>query len=386
MKTILSVVGTRPEAIKMAPVILTLNSDSRFASKFCSTGQHTEMLESAISYFGLRADISLNVISAGPALHDIAAAILKDLGPVIDAVKPDWMLVQGDTTTTAAASLAAFYKGIPIAHIEAGLRSGRIFEPWPEEGNRKLVAAIADLHFAPTEASRSNLLREGISDDCIFITGNTCIDALHIARAQLSNNPQASEALIGSYSWLQSKSRLVLITAHRRENFGARLENIFRALKRIALKFPECQFLYFLHLNPNARDPAFRALSGIKNIHLCEPVDYLSLLYLMERCVLIITDSGGIQEEAPSFGKPVLVLREVTERPEAIEAGTAHLVGTDVDEIVKKTSSFLAAPPANAGTSDFTNPFGDGNAAGRIVEILAEKEALPGPPVLQWGP
>jgi len=373
MIRILTVIGTRPEAIKMAPVILRLASDPRFDSRVCVTGQHREMLDGALSAFGLRPDFDLNIMRPGQQLADIAAATLTGLSPVLDDFKPARVLVQGDTTTTLAAAIAAFYKRVKVGHIEAGLRTGDLAAPWPEEGNRKLTTGLADLHFAPTSTSRQNLLEEGVPADRIFVTGNTVIDALLMMRARLEADPAIRSALDSRYSWLRPDSRLILVTGHRRENFGTGFESICDALAQLAARFPDCQILYPVHLNPNVREPVFRILGHVANVRLDEPADYQPFVYLMNRSTLIITDSGGVQEEAPSLGKPVLVMREVTERPEAVEAGTVRLVGTDPDRIIGEASRLLLDPVAYHAMSRAINPYGDGKATERIIEVLARE-------------
>ena len=372
MTRILTVIGTRPEAIKMAPLVRRLATDPRFESRLCVTGQHREMLDAALAAFDLRPDYDLHIMKPGQQLADIAAGALTGLGPVLDEFKPDRVLVQGDTTTTLAAAIAAYYKRIKVGHVEAGLRTGDLLAPWPEEGNRRLTTGIADLHFAPTRTSRQNLLNEGVSDERIFVTGNTVIDALLMTREQLCTNAGLRREFDSRYAWLRQDARLILVTGHRRENFGAGFENICHALAQLAARFPDCQILYPVHLNPNVREPVYRILGGIPNVRLDEPADYQPFVYLMDRSTLIITDSGGVQEEAPSLGKPVLVMREVTERPEAVEAGTVKLVGTDVERIVAEASRLLEDPAAYESMSRAINPYGDGRAIERIVSILAD--------------
>ena len=371
MIRILTVLGTRPEAIKMAPLILRLAGDPRFESRLCVTGQHREMLDAALAAFHLRPDFDLHIMKPGQQLADIASATLTGLGSVLDAFKPDRVLVQGDTTTTLAAAIAAFYRRIRVGHVEAGLRTGDLGAPFPEEGNRKLTTGISDLHFAPTVTSRQNLLNEGVPADRIFVTGNTVIDALLMMRERLDTDRELRIALDARYAWLRPESRLILVTGHRRENFGAGFENICHALAQLAARFPDCQILYPVHLNPNVREPVYRILGNIPNVRLDEPADYQPFVYLMNRSTLIITDSGGVQEEAPSLGKPVLVMREVTERPEAVQAGTVRLVGTDTDRIVAEATRLLSDPVAYHEMSRAINPYGDGRATERIVEILA---------------
>ena len=367
----LTIIGTRPEAIKMAPLVRRLASDPRFDSRLCVTAQHRQMLDSALSAFALRPDYDLDIMRPGQQLADIAAATLTGLGPVLDEFKPDLVLVQGDTTTTLAGAIAAFYKRIRVGHVEAGLRTGDLSAPFPEEGNRKLTTGIADLHFAPTQTSRQNLLREGVPDDRIFVTGNTVIDALLMMRERLATDPALSSAFDSRYAWLRADARLILVTGHRRENFGTGFENICRALAQLAARFPDCQILYPVHLNPNVREPVHRILEDIPNVRLDEPADYQPFVYLMNRSTLIITDSGGVQEEAPSLGKPVLVMRAVTERPEAVEAGTVRLVGTDVERIVSEAARLLTDPIAYHAMNRAINPYGDGKATERIVDIIA---------------
>jgi UDP-N-acetylglucosamine 2-epimerase (non-hydrolysing) len=367
---VLTVVGTRPEAIKMAPLILQLAADARFEARVCATGQHRQMLDSALAVFGIRPDFDLDIMQPNQQLTDVAAATLTRLSSVIDDFHPDRILVQGDTTTTMAASITAFYKGVSIGHVEAGLRTGNMRAPFPEEGNRKLTTHLADLHFAPTQTSRRNLLAEGIRDDAIFVTGNTVIDALLMTRSRLADDAQLRAELQTRFDWLDSGRRLILVTGHRRENFGKGFEDICHALAALALRFQDTQILYPVHLNPRVREPVYRILSSASNIKLIEPVDYIPFVYLMDRSMLIITDSGGVQEEAPSLGKPVLVMREVTERPEAVEAGTVRLVGTDPARILDEAARLLTDTAAYEGMSRAINPYGDGLASQRIVQIL----------------
>jgi len=355
----------------MAPLVRRLATDPRFESRLCVTGQHREMLDAALSAFELQPHFDLHIMRPGQQLADIAAATLTGLGPVLDTFKPDRVLVQGDTTTTLAAAIAAFYRQIRVGHVEAGLRTGDLAAPWPEEGNRKLTTGITDLHFAPTVTSRQNLLNEGVSADRIFVTGNTVIDALLMMRERLNADRDLRTALDSRYAWLRPDSRLILVTGHRRENFGAGFENICHALVQLATRFPDCQILYPVHLNPNVREPVYRILGSIPNVRLDEPADYQPFVYLMNRSTLIITDSGGVQEEAPSLGKPVLVMRDVTERPEAVQAGTVRLVGTDTDRIVAEATRLLTDPAAYQSMSRAINPYGDGRATERIVEVLA---------------
>jgi UDP-N-acetylglucosamine 2-epimerase (non-hydrolysing) len=370
---ILSIAGTRPEAIKMAPMIRRLAADPRFESRVCVTGQHRQMLDSVLQAFAIRPDHDLNIMRPNQKLADIAAATLTGLTPILEEYRPQWVLVQGDTTTTLAASIAAFYCQVSVGHIEAGLRTGNLRAPWPEEGNRKLTTAIAQLHFAPTATSRANLLAEGVRADTIHVTGNTVIDALLMTRQRMNADAALSAALAAQFPMLEGDRRMVLVTGHRRENFGAGFENICRALATLARQFPDVLVLYPVHLNPNVREPVFRILKDVPNVQLIEPVDYIPFVYLMHRSTFIITDSGGVQEEAPSLGKPVLVMREVTERPEAVEAGTVRLVGTDPARIVDEATRLLTDQVAYQQMSRAINPYGDGFACERIADILARQ-------------
>ncbi len=373
---VLSVFGTRPEAIKMAPVVLRLAAHPGFEAKVCVTAQHRRMLDSVLETFAIRPDFDLDVMRERQSLCGIAARVLDGLEPVLARFRPDRVLVHGDTTTTLAAALAAFYHKIPVGHVEAGLRTGDLFAPWPEEANRKLTAVVTDLHFAPTERARRALLAEGVPAERILVTGNTVIDALFLARAKLAASPTLSRALAERFAFLSADRRLVLVTGHRRESFGTGFENICRALAELARRNPDVEILYPVHLNPNVREPVFRILGGLPSIHLIEPVDYLPFVHLMDRAHLVITDSGGIQEEAPSLGKPVLVLREVTERPEAIEAGTVRLVGTDPARILDESERLLRDPAAYRRMANAVNPYGDGRAAERIVAALERAHGL----------
>ncbi len=368
---VLSVFGTRPEAIKMAPLALALQADSRFESRICVTGQHREMLDQVLALFKLSPDFDLGVMRPGQDLTDVTVAILAGLKSVFLNYKPDVVLVHGDTSTTLAASLAAYYQKIPVAHVEAGLRTGNIYLPWPEEGNRKLVAALASMHFSPTDAARQNLLSEGVSCANIVVTGNTVIDGLLKVVAALSNDSSLKQQLNKQFSFLDSQRRIILVTGHRRESFGRGFENICQALYEVADIFPDVDIVYPVHLNPNVREPVNRLLAGIDNIHLIEPLDYLPFVYLMSRSYLILTDSGGIQEEAPSLGKPVLVMRDVTERPEAVAAGTVRLVGADTSAIVSNLRALLTDQAAYQSMAYAHNPYGDGEACARIIDSLS---------------
>ncbi len=370
---VLSVFGTRPEAIKMAPVVRALSDRAgAFASAVCVTAQHREMLDQVLSLFGIRPEYDLDIMTPGQDLFGVTCGVLSGLRPVIEAERPDVLLVHGDTTTTMAASLAAYYLRVRVGHVEAGLRTGNRYAPFPEEINRKVSDALADVHFAPTEAARGNLLREGVAAGTIFVTGNTVIDALLSVAGRIEGDRAVRARLDSDFAFLDPRKRLVLVTGHRRENFGPPFEAICRALSEIADARPDVEILYPVHLNPNVREPVNRVLGTERraNVHLIDPVEYLPFVYLMKRSTLILTDSGGIQEEAPSFGKPVLVLREVTERPEAVAAGTVKLVGTDRRAIVAETMRLLSDDAAYRAMALAHNPYGDGLASGRIVEAL----------------
>lgn len=371
MKT-LCIFGTRPEAIKMAPLVLKLNEDSRFDNKTCVTGQHREMLDQVLEIFQITPDYDLNVMRAGQSLGEVTAAILTGLEPILAEFNPDIVLVHGDTATTFAGSLASYYAKTSIAHVEAGLRTGNIYSPWPEEGNRKLTAALATIHFAPTEESKDNLKKEGIPTKAIFVTGNTVIDALLSVVTRLESNKWLRDKIDSELNFLQGDRRIVLVTGHRRENFGGGFERICDALANIAVKYPEVDIVYPVHLNPNVREPVNRRLANLKNIHLVEPLEYVPFIRLMSRSYLILTDSGGIQEEAPSLGKPVLVMRDTTERPEAVHAGTVKLVGTDPEFIVEQVSLLLDDDNEYKRMSYAHNPYGDGRACQKIADVLME--------------
>jgi UDP-N-acetylglucosamine 2-epimerase (non-hydrolysing) len=370
MKKILTVFGTRPEAIKMAPLVHALYADSRFEAKVCVTAQHREMLDQVLELFEIIPDFDLNIMKAGQTLNDVTTAILTDLKAILENYKPDVVLVHGDTATTFAASLAAYYKQIKVGHVEAGLRTGNIYSPWPEEANRKLTGAITSYHFAPTPGSKNNLLNEGVSKDSITVTGNTVIDALFWVRKKIKQDKSFSGNLTSKFEYLDPNKKLILVTGHRRESFGEGFERICEALRQISIKYPDAQVLYPVHLNPNVQEPVNRLLKGLNNLFLIEPQQYLPFCYLMDRASIILTDSGGIQEEAPSLGKPVLVMRETTERPEAVDAGTVRLVGTDIDLIVSQVDLLLTDPIEYQKMSKAHNPYGDGLACGRILEFL----------------
>ncbi len=374
-KRVLVIFGTRPEAVKLAPVIKELNRRSGVDTKVCITAQHREMLDQVLNIFQITPDIDLNLMTPNQSLADISAAIFADLDRVLADLKPDWILVQGDTTTVMATALLGYYHRIRVGHVEAGLRTGDKWQPFPEEINRKVAGAVADLHFAPTEWSRQNLLKEGIPDSIIKVTGNPVIDALHyVARMPTPKKVLDIFDQIGlAREAKESDPRLILVTAHRRENFGQPLENICAALRVLAESYQQkLRIVYTVHLNPNVQEPVYRNLQGIPNITLLPPLDYHPMVHLMKRASIVLTDSGGLQEEAPDLGIPVLVLREVTERPEGVEAGTVKLVGTDTDEIVKQTKQLLDDPSEYSRMAQAVNPYGDGHAAERIVQTLLE--------------
>ena len=374
---VLVVFGTRPEAIKMAPLCHALLADSHvFETTICVTGQHREMLDQVLNLFEIKPDIDLNIMKHGQDLTDVAAAILVGMRDVFLDYKPDLVLVHGDTATTLATAIAAFYAKIPIGHVEAGLRTHDINAPFPEEFNRQVASKIARWHFAPTESSRANLIGEGYSASEIAVTGNTVIDSLFWVLKRLDDNSDRKKRIVQSlgkelpFDWQNSK--YVLITGHRRENFGEGFINICQALAELAQKYPDVNFVYPVHLNPNVQDPVISLLSKIENIHLIPPLDYEPFVYLLEGCYLVLTDSGGIQEEAPSLGKPVLVMREVTERPEAVDAGTVKLVGANKTKIIDETSALLDEAASYAVMSHAHNPYGDGNACSRILKVIKD--------------
>lgn len=369
---ILSVFGTRPEAIKMAPLVLALAADERFDARVCVTGQHREMLDQVLDLFAIQPAFDLNIMKPGQDLTDITTAILQGMKGVFTQFKPDVLLVHGDTATTLATTLAAYYQQIPVAHVEAGLRTGNLYSPWPEEANRKLTSALAALHFAPTETSSQNLQREGVPVNSIVVTGNTVIDALLEVVNKLKNNADLQQRFGEQFAFLLPDRRVVLVTGHRRESFGNGFERICQALLDTAQTFPEVDIVYPVHLNPSVREPVNRLLAGIANIHLIQPLDYLPFVYLMNRAYIILTDSGGIQEEAPSLGKPVLVMRDATERPEAVQAGTVKLIGTEVAAITQHLRELLTDAAAYQSMSFAHNPYGDGQACQRIVKALAQ--------------
>ena len=377
----LCIFGTRPEAIKMAPVIKELKKVPHIENKVCVTGQHQQMLNSVLEHFDITPDFNLKVMTEGQSLSGLTAKILTGLDNVYKQYKPDMVLVHGDTTTTLAASLSAYYHHIPVAHIEAGLRTGDINSPWPEEINRKLTASLATLHFAPTESAKRNLLREGIPFDAIHVTGNTVIDALYEMTKKLDSDPILTQQIQQEFSYLSPQRKMILVTGHRRESFGKGFERICNALAIIARDYPDVDIVYPVHLNPNVQEQVQSVLGKIKNIHLIAPVDYLPFIYLMRSASLILTDSGGIQEEAPSLGKPVLVMRDTTERPEAIETGIVKLVGTNIEKIVGCVKELLVNEHNYQCMSYAQSPYGDGQTTGRIVEVFLRliKKANPAP-------
>jgi UDP-N-acetylglucosamine 2-epimerase (non-hydrolysing) len=372
-KRILSVFGTRPEAIKMAPLVHALANDPRFVAKVCVTAQHREMLDQVLDLFEITPDYDLNLMKPGQTLNDVTARILLELKPILQEFKPDVVLVHGDTATTFAVSLAAYYEQIAVGHVEAGLRTGNLYSPWPEEGNRKLTSALAKYHFAPTITSQQNLLDENYTQDNIVVTGNTVIDALLMVKERIDKDVELNSTLAASFPMLDEAKKLILVTGHRRESFGGGFERICEALVITAKRYPDALILYPMHLNPNVREPVNRILKSIDNIYLIEPQQYLPFIYLMNRAHIILTDSGGIQEEAPSLGKPVLVMRNTTERPEAVEAGTVRLVGTDVTTITSAINLLMDDNDAYKEISFAHNPYGKGSASIEIINFLYEK-------------
>lgn len=370
MFKVLAVFGTRPEAIKMAPVVKSLAQTSNIELEVAVTAQHRQMLDQVLQLFGIVPDHDLDIMKPGQGLHEITCDVLTGLKPVFQHIRPDLVLVHGDTTTTLAASLAAYYERIPVGHVEAGLRTGNIYSPWPEEINRRIAGAIARLHFAPTEKSRQNLLSEGVPGAHIHVTGNTVIDALLDVVARLESDPQTSARLDRQLD-LDRSRRIILVTGHRRESFGGGFERICAALRCLAER-QDVQIVYPVHLNPNVIGPVRERLRDIGNISLLPPQDYLPFVHLMRRAEVILTDSGGVQEEAPSLGKPVLVMRDTTERPEAVEAGTVRLVGTDSERIVAEMTRLLDDPSAYELMAKARNPYGDGRAAGRIRDSILD--------------
>ena len=368
MQPLVSIVfGTRPEAIKLAPVVAAFRADARFRVHACAAAQHRQMLDQVLAAFELTPDADLDLMRPGQTLAGLTARALEALDGYLAAVKPDLLLVQGDTTTVLAATLAAFYRKVPVGHVEAGLRTGNLQSPWPEEANRVLTTRLARLHFAPTPASAQNLLREGVPPDRVFVTGNTVIDALLETVRRVEANPPPIPGLAAQVL----DKPFVLVTGHRRENFGDGFEQIGRAIATLAERFPQVGFVYPVHLNPNVREPVERLLRGRPNVHLLEPLGYREFVEVFRRCTLVLTDSGGVQEEAPTLGKPVLVMRDTTERPEGVEVGAVRLVGAQYAGIVDATTELLASESARAAMTGKPNPYGDGTASQRIVAACA---------------
>lgn len=367
---VLSVFGTRPEAIKMAPLVKALEQDNYFCSKVAVTAQHREMLDQVLDLFQIIPDFDLNLMKPGQALSDVTSGVLKGLEQVFAEWRPDVVLVHGDTATTFAASLAAYYHKIAVGHVEAGLRTGNIYSPWPEEANRKLTGSLANYHFAPTQSSYDNLIKENIDPNNIIITGNTVIDALLVVKEKVENDQEIIAQFEQQFTFLDSHKKLILVTGHRRENFGQGFLNICQALANLAKRYSDIQIVYPVHLNPNVQKPVNELLAGIENIHLIAPQDYLPFVYLMNRSYLILTDSGGIQEEAPSLGKPVLVMRDTTERPEAVAAGTVKLVGTNADLIESSVIGLIENQALYQMMAESHNPYGDGTSCQKIINAL----------------
>lgn len=372
MFKVMTIFGTRPETIKMAPVVKELAAREEIRSIVCVTAQHRQMLDQVLELFAIQPDFDLDLMKADQTLGDITGNVLHGMEGIFAQWQPDMVLVHGDTTTTLAAALSSYYAKVPVGHVEAGLRTGDKYSPWPEEMNRHLAGALADVHFSPTEKARENLLHEGIAPESIHVTGNTVIDALLTVEERIRSDADLRGRLERHFPFLDPQKYLVLVTGHRRENFGSGFENICQAIATLARR-DDVQVVYPVHLNPHVQEPVRRILSDLSNVFLLKPQDYLSFVYLMHRCTLVLTDSGGIQEEAPSLGKPVLVMRDTTERPEALEAGTALLVGTDRARIVREVSRLLDAPEAYRTMAEAHNPYGDGTAARRIATFLKER-------------
>jgi UDP-N-acetylglucosamine 2-epimerase (non-hydrolysing) len=371
-KKVSLIFGTRPEAIKLCPLVLELKKHREFEPHVCVTGQHRQMLDQVLDVFEVVPDIDLNLMQPDQTLAGLTARAITAIDGYLADCKPDMVIVQGDTTTSFCAALAAFYRMIPVGHVEAGLRTWNKFSPFPEETNRVMTSRIADLHFAPTQWAKENLLKEGVPEDRIFVTGNTVIDALHIAVEKVRKNPPEILGLPSHLLNGESQRPLVLITGHRRENFGEGFANICGAISELSTRFPDVAFVYPVHLNPNVRKPVFDLLSGRENIHLIEPLGYLPFVALMSRSRIVLTDSGGVQEEAPGLGKPVLVMRDTTERPEAVDAGTVKLVGTDRSIIVDGVGTLLTNGDVYRTMANAVNPYGDGKACKRIVQAIKD--------------
>lgn len=374
MKKILTILGTRPEAIKLAPVIAELAKHQDIESKICVTAQHRQMLDQVLDLFSIRPDVDLNLMAPGQTLAEITARVVKEVDQLLVREKPDVVLVQGDTTTVMAVALAAFYRQIKVGHVEAGLRSGNIYSPFPEEVNRRVAGMVSSFHFAPTERAVQSLRAEGVPEDRIFLTGNTVIDALQMTVSRPMSDKVKQLLLQTGISGKRADLKLILVTAHRRENFGERFESICRGLRSIVLRNKDVVIIYPVHLNPNVRKPAYRILAGLERVILTDPLEYDVLAHLMQAARIVLTDSGGIQEEAPSLGKPVLVMRTETERPEGVDAGTARLVGPFEDRILEETENLLNNEAEYKKMATAINPYGDGHAAERIVDIIRRKE------------
>jgi UDP-N-acetylglucosamine 2-epimerase (non-hydrolysing) len=375
MRKIMTVFGTRPEAIKMAPLVRAIAQDPDLDGYVCLSGQHAEMLSQVMDFFDLKAHHNLEVMQGHPDLTQVYSRVLERIQPILQKEKPDLVVVHGDTATTAAASMAAFFQQIPVAHVEAGLRTGNLYSPWPEEFNRRVAGLITKLHFAPTEKSKNNLLAEGIASDCIEVTGNTVIDALFLTLDQLEKDEAFKKDFYKRFPFANTDKRLILVTGHRRENFGEGLDSICNGLSQLAER-SDVEIVYPVHLNPNVKGPVNERLGDKNNIHLIPPLEYNDFIYLMKHSYLIITDSGGVQEEAPSLGKPVLVTRNTTERPEAVESGTVKLVGTDLNKLLTSTQQLLDDQEAYLATSRSHNPYGDGNATQRIMERIRREFSI----------
>lgn len=383
MKKVMLVFGTRPEAIKMAPLVKEFQKDNNIETQVCVTGQHRQMLDQVLELFKIKPNYDLNIMKAGQDLYDVTSQVIIRMRDILKTAKPDIVLVHGDTTTSTATALAAFYQQIPVAHVEAGLRTHNIYSPWPEEMNRQITGRIATYHFSPTELSKTNLIKENIDSKNIIITGNTVIDALFYVIKKIKADNTLSENLYQNLvqcgydtQRLNNGRQLILITGHRRENFGDGFIHMCKAIKSLVQKYPNVDFVYPMHLNPNVRKPIHEVfgenLSELSNMFFIEPLEYFSFIYLMEKATIILTDSGGIQEEAPSLGKPVLVMRDTTERPEAVEAGTVKLVGTNYDTIINSVSDLLDNEKSYLQMSQSTNPYGDGKACERIVSFIQQ--------------
>ena len=373
MKKVLIVFGTRPEAIKMAPLVKAFAKNKDAECRVCVTAQHRSMLDQVLELFDIAPYWDLDIMQPGQDLTDVTSRILLGMKPILKEWRPDIVLVHGDTTTTLAASLASYYEKIPVGHVEAGLRTGDIYSPWPEEMNRKITGSIASLHFAPTSRAENNLLSEGIYNSIIQVTGNTVIDALHEVLSIIRQDSSLEQKILGQLPFLKENRKVVLVTGHRRENFGEGFENICAAIRKIAISHPDVLVVYPVHLNPNVREPVNKTLSDIENVLLIEPLEYLPFVYMMSRSYLILTDSGGIQEEAPSLGKPVLVMRDTTERPEAVDAGTVKLVGTNDNVILNEVVKLLTDKDHYKSMSEAHNPYGDGMACERIVSHVLKQ-------------